>query len=182
MRAGEGMLPDEDALVIGRVVAAYGIKGWVKVQSFTDPKENIFLYQPWYLRGPDGWESVRLTKGRPQGKGLVASIDGCADRTQAETTQVGRDLAVPKGVIPPAGEDEIYWRDLIGLRVKLPDGRDLGELRQMFETGANDVAVVQGDAQSIDRRERLIPWLPEQVISDIDLAAGTLVADWDPEF
>ena len=182
MLAGEGVLPDEDALVIGRVVAAYGIKGWVKLQSFTDPKENIFLYQPWYLRGPDGWQRVRLTSGRPQGKGLVARLDGCADRTQAETTQVGRDIAVPRNAIPPAGDDEIYWRDLIGLRVKLPDGRDIGSLRQMFATGANDVMVVQGDTHSIDRRERLIPWLPGQVIGDIDLNAGTLVADWDPEF
>lgn len=176
------MLADDDALLVGRITAAHGIKGWVKVASFTDPKENIFGYGPWYLRGADGWQAVKLTNWRPQGKGLVARIDGCSDRTLAETTQVGREIAVPRTVLPAPEDGEYYWRDLMGLRVCLVDGRDLGVLREMMETGANDVMIVRGDANSIDRGERLIPWLMDQVVLRVDLAAGRVEVDWDPDF
>lgn len=176
------MLANDDALIVGRVSAAHGIKGWVKIVSFTDPKENIFSYGPWYLKGPDGWQAVKLTNGRPQGKGLVARIDACDDRNVAEATQVGRDIAVPRSALPPAGEDEYYWRDLIGLQVKLPDGRALGVIRRMLETGANDVMVVQGEVGSLDRKERLVPWILDQVVLRVDLSAGLVEVDWDPDF
>ncbi|MBZ2189565.1 ribosome maturation factor RimM [Alcanivorax sp. JB21] len=176
------MLAEEDALIIGRVVAAYGIKGWVKVHSFTDPKDNIFSYQPWYLRSPTGWQQVKVTSWRIQGKSLVACIDGCADRTLAESSLLGRDIAMPRSALPAPQAGEYYWRDLIGLRVSLADGRVLGVIRQMLETGANDVMVVQGDSESIDRQERLIPWLPDRVVGKVDLVAGTVEVDWDPEF
>ena len=79
-------------------------------------------------------------------------------------------------------EDEFYWRDLIGLRVCHKDGRDLGKLTSMMETGANDVLVVRGDGSSIDTRERLIPWLPDDVVLNVDTAAGVITVDWDTEF
>ncbi|MEY1662719.1 ribosome maturation factor RimM [Isoalcanivorax beigongshangi] len=175
-------LSDADALVIGRIVAAYGIKGWVKVQSFTDPRENIFDYQPWFIRMDAGWQPIKLANGRLQGKGLVALLDGVVDRTDVERRLIGRDIAIARDTLPPAADDEIYWRDLIGLRVKLADGRDLGRLDRLFETGANDVMVVRGDRDSMDRQERLIPWLPGDVVGDIDTEAGTVEVDWDPEF
>ncbi|KAF0807111.1 16S rRNA-processing protein RimM [Alcanivorax xiamenensis] len=171
-----------DKVVVGRIMAVHGIKGWVKVYSHTDPMENIFEYQPWYLSKGRDWEEVKLVGARPQGKGLVVAIDGIGDREQAARELVGREIAVAESLLPRSGEGEYYWRDLIGLRVILPDGRDLGRVDRLMETGANDVLVVIGDTDSLDRRERLLPWVPDDVIVDVALERGEIRVDWDPEF
>lgn len=176
------MLADADALVVGKVVAAYGIKGWVKVLSFTDPKENIFDYQPWYLKTDKGWTPVKLTGGRVQGKGLVAQLDGETDRNVAEARFLGREIAIPRAVLPTLEDGDYYWRDLIGLRVRTDAGEDLGKVTSLMETGANDVLVVRGDNHSLDRQERLIPWVPDEFVTEVNLGEGYLVVDWDPAF
>ena len=175
------MLTPEQVLVVGRIVSVHGVKGWVKVYSYTDPMENIFDYQPWHLLEDGVWKPVKLTGKRRQGKGLVAGLDGVTDRDQAQRL-IGRDIAVPRELLPESGDGEYYWRDLIGLRVKLDDGRDLGRVAAMMETGANDVLVVRGDGDSLDRRERLVPWIPDQVILNVALERGEMRVDWDPEF
>ncbi|MBF1803584.1 ribosome maturation factor RimM [Alloalcanivorax profundimaris] len=176
------MLTPDEVLVVGRIVAVHGVKGWVKVYSFTDPMENIFEYQPWHLFEDGAWKPVKLTGKRRQGKGLVAGLDGYDDRDRAARELVGREIAVPRSQLPEAGDGEYYWRDLIGLRVKLDDGRDLGRVHGLMETGANDVLVVRGDADSLDRQERLLPWTPGEVVRAVDLEAGELRVDWDPDF
>ena len=125
-----------ELLLVGRIGAAHGIKGWVKLNSFTDPLDNILQYQPWTLRGPDGERTVKVTGSRMQGKSLVVQLDGESDRTRAEALFCGRDILVPANALPVLEEDEFYWRDLIGLRVCHKDGRDLGKLTSMMETGS----------------------------------------------
>lgn len=176
------MLGPEDPVVVGRVVGVYGVKGWVKVFSHTDPMDNILEYRPWFLETEQGWEQVALTDGRRQGKGLVARLADCEDRDQAQERFVGRQIAIQRDSLPEPGDNEFYWRDLIGLRVVLEDQRDLGVVKTLMETGANDVLVVRGDKDSLDQRERLIPWIPDQVILGVDRQHGTLTVDWDPEF
>jgi len=171
-----------ELLLVGRVGAAHGIKGWVKVKSFTDPVENILDYLPWTLRGADGEKTVKVTASRMQGKTLVVQLNGETDRTRAEALFCGRDILVPADALPTLEEDDFYWRDLIGLRVRHQDGRDLGKVSSLMETGSNDVLVVRGDSDSIDTRERLIPWLPEDVVLNVDTAAGVITVDWDTEF
>lgn len=175
------MTPD-DILVVGRVNAVHGVQGWVKVYSFTDPMENIFDYQPWFLRQDGAWVPMTLTGKRRQGKGLVVGVQGVEDRDQAQRELVGREIGIPRDQVPEPGEGEFYWRDLLGLRVKLEDGRDLGRVEKLLETGANDVLVVRGDTDSIDQRERLLPWNPDQVILQVSIASGEIRVDWDPEF
>ena len=176
------MLAEEDALVVGRVISVHGVRGWVKVYSWTHPPENIFDYQPWHLRAEQGWRPVAMHGGRRHGKALIARLDDCNDRDLARERYVGREIAVPRQALPEPEPGEYYWRDLIGLRVLLTDGRELGRVKELLETGANDVLVVQGEAASLDRRERLVPWLPEQVVTSVDLEGGTLTVDWDPDF
>lgn len=171
-----------ELLLVGRVGAAHGIKGWVKVTSYTDPVENILDYLPWTLRGADGEKTVKVTASRMQGKGLVVQLNGETDRTRAEALFCGRDILVPADALPALEEDDFYWRDLIGLRVRHQDGRDLGKVSSLMETGSNDVLVVRGDGDSIDTRERLIPWLPEDVVLNVDTAAAVITVDWDTEF
>ena len=176
------MLTAESALIVGRVVAVHGIRGLVKVYSYTDPTDNIFAYQPWYLRGENGWEEVETDSGRRQGKSLVVRLNGCTDRNQAEQDFIGREIAVSRDSLPSLGDGEYYWRDLIGLRVLLDDGRDIGRVERMMETGANDVLVLRPTPDSVDEERRLLPYLPEQVVRDVDLAGGHMTVDWDPSW
>ena len=173
-------------LRLGEISGLHGVKGWVKVFSDTQPRENIFSYQPWQLHGPAGQFSVEVSHWRKQGKTLVAHISGLSDREQAREL-IGAVISVPQSVLPELDQGEFYWSELIGLRVKTTDAKrdevlDLGVVAELIETGANDVLVVRGDDESIDQAERLIPWLCEQVIKDVDLATGDINVDWDPEF
>lgn len=167
--------------VVGRILGVHGVKGWVKVYSHTDPMDNLQQYQPWYLKSGAQWKQVQVIGFRPQGKGLIAQLEGITDR-EAAAAMVGQEIGVPADLLPQSGQGEYYWRDLIGLRVKHVDGMDLGKVVRMLETGANDVVVVRGDSNSLDRRERLVPWLPDDVITVISLEDGEMTVDWDPDF
>jgi 16S rRNA processing protein RimM len=162
-------------VILGRVAGIFGVRGWIKLISDTDPQEAILDYAPWYLEWQGDWRIHRLLAGRLHGKGLIVHIDGCNDRDQA-VHLVGCAIAVPRTQLPPLGPDEFYWSDLEGLRVQTPGGVPLGQVSHLFPTGANDVLVVMGE------RERLIPYIWGSVVQHIDLAAGLLVVDWDPEF
>lgn len=164
----------ERPIVVGRVTAVFGIKGWVKIASFTSPPENLLGYRPWLLATGDGFEPVEVDDLKAHGGGFVAQLEGCTDRDLAARF-TGRDLAVPRSELPAAQDDEFYWFDLIGLDVVNADGEPVGRVERVMETGANDVLVVRG-AQG----ETLIPFVAA-VVTDVDLAAGRLTADWSPE-
>jgi len=165
----------QERVILGRINGVYGVRGWVKVFSDTQPKENIFSYQPWLLKQGGQWKPVKVVQGRPQGKGLVAQLESCNDREQAQAL-MGAEIAVLKSQLPKPAAGEYYWADLIGLEVLTMDGQSLGRVDHLFETGANDVVVVKGD------KERLIPFVQGQFVQEIDLEAGTMRVDWDPEF
>jgi len=160
-------------LVVGRISGLYGVRGWVKVFSETEPHDNILTYNPWYLgaeRKPQG-----LAEGRLHGKGLVARLAGCEDRDRAAAL-VGLEIRIRRDQLPRLGADEFYWADLIGLSVETLEGRPLGRVGRVFATAANDVLVVNGD------RERLLPFLWDRVVKDVDFGSGRMRVDWDPEF
>lgn len=170
------MQDQPDHLVIsGRITGLYGVKGWVKIFSDTEPRENIIQYSPWYVRTTGSWKEMKVAEGRRHGKGVVARLEGFTDR-DAASTLIGAEIALRRDQLPVLEHGEYYWTDLIGLRVITRDGTELGVIDRLFETGANDVVVVKGD------REHLIPYLPGRVISRIDLKAGEMEVDWDPEF
>lgn len=171
-------------VTVGRIGAVHGVQGWVRIQSWTAPPEQIFQYQPWWLRLPEGDRPVEVAASSVQGKRLVALLAGVNDREQAQNyAQV--EIAVEAALFPSLEEGEYYWYQLEGLRViSEHEGKRsvLGCVDRLMETGANDVLVVRGGRESIDNRERLIPWLPEQTIKHVDLAAGEILVDWDPDF
>lgn len=161
-------------IVLGRVSGLFGVRGWIKVHSETSPRKRILSYPSWYLKRSGEWVKYELRDGHPQGKGIVAGLAGCNDRTQAEDL-VGSDIGIPRTLLPPAAPGEYYWADLEGLRVVTLDGVELGRVERLFETGANDVMVVSGE------RERLIPFI-DGAIDEVDLQQGRVTVDWDPEF
>lgn len=166
---------NDTMVTVGRIVGLYGVRGWVKIRSYTQPPENILSYQPWSIGAPDRWREARVQGGRVHGKGIVAQLAGSEDRDTAREL-IGADIAVHRGQLPPVEADHYYWTDLVGLQVRDPSGRSLGTVDYVMATGANDVLVVTGE------RERLIPFIKDQVIKQVDLEGGTLTADWDPDF
>ena len=168
---------DEQRFVtLGRISGVHGVHGWVRVHSDTSPRENIVNYSPWFLDRQGRRETWKLKSGRVHGKAVLAKLAGCNDRNAAEEL-VGALISVPRAALPDtSAPGEYYWADLVGLAVKTTDDVDLGRIDHLFETGSNDVMVVQGD------RERLIPYIWKQVVLEVDLQAGEMLVDWDPEF
>ena len=168
---------DEQCFVtLGRISGVHGVKGWVRVHSDTSPRDNIVDYSPWYLDRGVGLERWKVESGRLQGKSVITKLAGCNDRDAAGGL-VGAEIRVPRTALPDTGSPgDYYWADLIGLKVQTLDGVELGHIDHLFETGSNDVVVVQGE------RERLIPYIRGQVVHEVDLQAGLMRVDWDPDF
>jgi 16S rRNA processing protein RimM len=162
-------------VILGKVGAVFGVRGWVKLWSYTDPPANLLEYNELELGQSGSWAPARLVEARPHGEALVGRFEGVEDRDGAAAL-VGAELAVAREALPPPGEGEFYWTDLVGLEVINREGVHLGRVREMMATGANDVMVVEGD------RERLVPFLPGHWVDRVDLAGGRIVVDWDPDF
>ena len=163
-------------ITVGRVHGAFGVRGELKLESFTSPESAILRYQPWILRDAQGRErSIEGVRGRAGAKGLVATIPGVEGRDAAEAMR-GTEVLVPRAALPPPAPGEYYWVDLEGLRVVTVDGVDLGEVSHLLSTGANDVMVVRGE------RERMLPFVQPDYVTSVDFESGTITVDWDPEF
>ena len=165
----------DDIVVVGRITSVFGIRGWVKIASFTDPLENLLAYQPWLLNEAGHWRQAAVAETASRNKGFIARMVDCDDR-DAASRFTGLDIGVPRRTLPAAGEDEFYWSDLVGCRVETVDGTDLGRIERMLATGANDVMIVKSE-----ERERLVPFTAAAVPS-VDLAQRRVVVNWDPEF
>jgi 16S rRNA processing protein RimM len=162
-------------VLLGRVVGVHGLDGSLKIESYTEPRANIFRYRPWRVVGVGREMAVDKPAGRAQGKGMVARLSEVGDR-DAAAAWVGADIYVARDQLPPAAPGEYYWADLEGLQVTTTEGVDLGRVSHLFSTGANDVMVVRGD------RERLVPFIPGGAVVRVDLEAGLIEVDWDPAF
>jgi len=178
-----------DTLVVGKIVGCFGIKGWVKIHSFTEPGENLLGYGSCTISRRTGQEPIEFDAGHRQGKGLVAHIKGVDDRTLAESYK-GLEIVAAASELSQLEEGEFYWRQLQGLQVWCRDGDSgegdkrvlLGKVDHLIETGANDVLVVKACEGSFDQRERLIPYLPGDVITRVDLEEAVIDVDWFLDF
>ncbi len=166
-----------EKLLVGKINGVYGVKGWVKVYSYTEPSEQILNYLPWYLKKGAKQHSVKVVEGKKQGKGLVALTDGIEDRTQAEEL-IGSEIWVDKDQLPNLEKGDYYWHQLEGLEVFNEAGEFLGEVSHLFETGANDVLVVKASEKSIDDMERLIPHVEKEIVLEIDLEERRILVAW----
>ncbi|PCM43689.1 ribosome maturation factor RimM [Marinobacter sp. ANT_B65] len=175
------MTQNSQETVIGRITSVFGVKGWLKVFSFTDPKEGILNYTDWILDLDGKRIPAKLEEGRRQGQAIVVRLKGISDRELART-YCGAEVRVPTAELPVLPEGEYYWRQLQGLDVFTVEGECFGRVDHLIETGSNDVLVVHATTGSIDQRERLIPYLPDQVVREVNLAEHKLIVDWDPEF
>ena len=170
------MSDNERRILLGRIVGAFGIRGQIKIESWTEPRDAIFRYQPWILVDAAGNErEFSGARGKESGKHLVATFPGVDDRNVVEAMR-GTEISVARSALPPPRPDEFYWVDLEGMDVFTTTGVALGTVSHLFSTGANDVLVVRGD------RERMIPWVRPDFVVDVDFDASRITVDWDPEF
>jgi 16S rRNA processing protein RimM len=159
---------------MGRILGPHGVKGWVKIQPLTAEPDGLLSYTRWWLGRDDVWEVREIERAEVHHQTIAAKIAGSDDRDIAAKYR-GMAVAVERAALPASAGNEYYWADLIGLKVVNGPGQELGEVRQVVETGANDVLVVQGE------RERLIPFIAD-VVRQVDLEGGRITVDWDADY
>ena len=165
----------EERVILGRIRGAHGVRGLLRVQPFTENRDTLLGFDDWMLGAEGEWRDVKLVSGHAHGSELLVKMAGVGDRDEAQQLR-GSEIAVWRSQLPVLDEEEFYWSDLQGLKVITRDGFELGVVERVFATGANDVLVVSGE------RERLIPFLPGDVVMQVDLQAARIEVDWDPEF
>ena len=173
----------EQLVTMGRIVAPYGIKGWIKIQPFTQQQQGLLDYPQWQVGQDGAWQLRTVEEAKVHGATVVAKLEGVADREQAAALQ-GMRIAVSRDDFPAPATNEFYWSDLVGLKVVNAAGVVLGSVTRVFETGANDVLVVEdnvANAVAANQHERLLPFIAT-VIRQVDIAGGTITVDWDADF
>ena len=159
-------------VVIARISGCYGVRGWVRLKSYTRPMENVFSYVPWLLDDGTGEQARMPAETGVAGRGLVVRFEGFNDRDQAAGL-VNRDVYILRNQLPELPDGEYYQSDLIGLRVVNTGGAELGTVTDIIETGAQDVLVVTGTGRE------LIPFVTGRVIRSVDLERQCVCVDWD---
>ncbi|PCK01018.1 MAG: ribosome maturation factor RimM [Alteromonadaceae bacterium] len=171
-------------ITVGKVTGVFGIKGWLKIASSTEPSDNILKYSPLWLKTRHGVKLVEFDSTAPRGQHFIVHVGG-VDTPEEAANYVGSDIAVRENQLKPLHGGDFYWRQLIGLKVVTAyagESQDLGVVGSLLETGANDVLVVDHTESSIDERQRLVPYVLEMYIQSVDLELGQITVIWDPEF
>jgi 16S rRNA processing protein RimM len=167
------MQEDKPHITVGRFGGTHGVKGWLKIMSYTRPKENIFTYSPWLMHVNDAWQEVEIEESQQRGERLLVKISGIESPEEARA-YMNCDIAITREQLPGLDEGQYYWRDLIGLDVLNQDEINLGKISKITETGANDVLVITDENKS----SILIPLVMDVYVKQVDLIANTIHVDW----
>lgn len=175
-------MKNESPVIVGEITGVFGVKGWVKVFSHTEPRLNIVKYNPWLLKQGKDWQSQVISQGKAQGKTIVAQLEGVDSREKAHAL-IGTKIAILPNQLASLPENEYYWRELEGLSVVNLLGAEIGIVSHLIETGANDVMVVKLPKQAGQKaKEMMIPYIPDQVIKRIDLDEKVIEVEWDDDY
>jgi 16S rRNA processing protein RimM len=175
-------MTQSEKVILGKVGAPYGIKGWLKLTPYTDSPEGIFSYEKLLIQLDGQWQQQTVADWRRHNNGLVFKLNNVDDRDSA-LRYTHAELAVLAEQLPELADDEFYWRELIGLSVITLNGYQMGQVTDLLETGSNDVLVVKAKPKdAFGQSERLIPFLTDQVIKEVNQQTKTIVVDWDPGF
>lgn len=170
-------------MIIASLASPYGVRGWLRVRSYTSPPDNLWTHAEWLVRRhkSEAWKPLTWEDWQAHSKGFIVKLPG-VDSPEDARQWTGVEVAVDAANLPDLSEDEFYWHQLEGMAVITREGTRLGVVDHLIETGANDVVVVQADAASVDDRERLLPWLPDRVVIAVDLSAQQVTVDWDVDW
>ncbi|WVD63819.1 ribosome maturation factor RimM [Utexia brackfieldae] len=172
----------ENLIIVGKFGSCFGIRGWLRIFSFTEDPESIFTYQPWYIQRAGEWQTIELEAYKPHSNDTIVKMAGIDDRDEANAL-TNIEIFVNADLLPELVEGDFYWKDLIGCRVITTSGYDLGQVTELMETGSNDVLVVKANLKdAFGAKERLLPFVEQEVIKNIDLTTKVIEVDWDPAF
>lgn len=175
-------MSEQEKIVVGKLGASYGIRGWLKIFSYTENAESIFSYKPWFIKVRGQWQECNLEDWKRHGQGFVGKLSGLEMREDAQG-YTNAEIAIYADTLPALSNEEFYWRELFGMEVVTTKGYNLGKVSDILETGSNDVLVVTANPKdAFGQKERLVPFLDEQVIKNIDRTAQRIEVDWDPGF
>jgi 16S rRNA processing protein RimM len=171
LKAVEAAAPASEPVVMGYIAGIFGMRGWLKVHSYTRPRDQLLRYRVWNLGRPGAWQTLRVIDHRVRGTGLVVALEGISCREQAETL-TRQQVAVRRTEFPDLGPGSYYWADLIGLAVRTREGQGLGVVKRLVEAGDHDVMVIRGE------REYLVPFVSGHYVLEVDKVSGCIVVDW----
>ena len=161
-------------VVLGQVGGAFGVQGWVRIQSYTDPPANILKYERWQLGRAGQWREVEVEDGKETAKGVLAKLVGVETPEDARLA-TGSEIAVTREELPKPAPGEYYWSDLEGLAAFGQNDQPLGRIEEFRATPAGTVVVIRGE------RQHWVPFVKERIVS-VDLDAGRVVLDWDADW
>lgn len=174
-------LNTQKRVVLGKIGKVHGIKGWLRINSFASPPDNILEYPELSISIGGSTKSLRVADSKKQNSNLLVHFEGVDDPEQAREL-TGTELWVEATRLPELSEGNYYWHELQGMLVVNQEGQLLGQVKNLMETGANDVLVVAPTSESIDRRERLIPYLRDKVVLEVDIDHNRIQVDWDASY
>lgn len=160
-------------IAVGRISGVFGVRGWVRVFSYTDPRENVLDYSPWILKTATGDRTVAVRDGHAHGAGVVATLDG-VDSRESAAALMGCEIEVERSRLRAPAPGQYYWADLEGMAVVTVGGAPLGHVTRLIATGANDVMEVRGE------QRHLLPFIVGPVVRQVDAESRTITVDWDP--
>ena len=170
------MQQNNPPLIVGKIGGVYGVKGWLKIFSFTRPSKNIFSYSPWQLKIDDVYQNINFEEFRKHGKNFLVKFSGI-DNPNDAGRYINCEIAITEEQLPRLNDGEYYWRDLIAIKVINQNGDLLGKVTEIIETGANDVFVITNKNKG--QHKILIPYVMGLFIRDIDLTTQTMNVDWE---
>lgn len=165
----------QEYVIIGRFGRTYGVQGWIKVRSFTDPPENILQYSEWYINLNHQWSQLELTEAKCHGVSILAKIEAL-DTPELAKRYTNFDIAIPRSQLPAIAEDEIYLCDLPGFTVKNQTGTILGTVDTIFDNGAHPILSIHGE------HHYLIPFIREIFVKSIQIPTRHITVEWDSQF
>lgn len=166
---------NNNKIILGRFASTYGIQGWIKVTSYTDPPDNLLQYPSWQVKHQDQWQSIEIEDAKTHNQFIIIKIHGY-DTPETVKSFTNELIGVEREELPKLKENEYYWVDLIGLRVVNLEGVELGYIKSLMETASNDVMIIHDK----NNQERLIPYL-NHVVKSIDLDKKIMVVDWEEQ-
>lgn len=176
------MSSTDKPIIVGTFGATYGVKGWLRINSFTESMEGIFDYQPWLIYQHNIWREVKVVDWRLHGKSYVVLLEGLSQREEAQAF-VNCEIAIFPEQLVELPSDEYYWRELMKCEVVNHQGYHMGKVTEVLETGSNDVLRVKANKKdAFGKQERLIPFIEDHFILDVDIAAKTIKVNWEPDF
>lgn len=169
-------MTDDKKVIVGRIGSSFGVKGWMKIQSFTMPQEKILDYHPWLIKLGKQWQEYVEFDHQYNGKHILIKLPECDSPEQAKQYATAK-IAIYRSQMPTVAEDEYYWTDLEGCQVSNQQGVLLGVVDHLMSSGASDLLVIKGN-----KKQYLIPFLLNHFVLQVDLAAKKIVVDWDEDF